>query len=161
MPLHDELVLIRTAAGRKELVQRSRTMSVSLRKLLILTDGNNRVGDLRRLMGLENGLDRDLCELICRGLVVTLLAESPPVCDFPPHQHLAANLAIAYLNGHAKPLFGIVAGMAESGEGRAEAIGRIERLVRLTIDERAARELARCLRMVPSELQAVDGKIQH
>jgi hypothetical protein len=37
--------------------------------------------------------------------------------------------------------------MAESGEGCAEAIARIERLVRLTIDERAARELARCLRV--------------
>ena len=161
MPLHDELVLIRTAAGRKELVQRSRTMSQSLRKLLILTDGNNRVGDLRRLMGSENGLDRELCELMCRGLVVTLLAESPPVCEFPPHQQLVANLAIAYLNGHAEPLFGIIAGMEESGEGRAGAIGRIERLVRLTIDERAARELAQCLRLVPPKLQAVDGRIQH
>ncbi|WP_260295394.1 hypothetical protein [Sedimenticola hydrogenitrophicus] len=155
MPLHDELVLVRTAAGRQELEQRSRTLSLSLRKLLILTDGNNRVGDLRRLMGSENGLDRDLCELICRGLVVTLLAESPPVCDFPPHQHLAANLAIAYLNGHAKPLFGIIAGMAESGAERAEAIGRIERLVCLTIDEQAAMELAQCLRLVPPDGQAI------
>jgi hypothetical protein len=147
MPLHDELVLVRTAAGREELVQRSRTMSLALRKLLILADGNNRVGDLRRFVGPENSLDRDLCDLLGRGLVTTQLAQFPPVCDLPPHQRLAANLAIAYLNGHAKPLFGIIAGMAESREGCAEAIARIERLVRLTIDERAARELARCLRV--------------
>lgn len=147
MPLHDELVPVRTAAGREELVQRSRTMRLALRKLLILADGNNRVADLRRLVGPAGSLDRDLCELLGRGLVMTQLAQFPPVCDFPSHRQLAANLAIAYLNGHAKPLFGIIAGMEESGEGCAEAITRIERLVRLTIDERAARELARCLRV--------------
>lgn len=147
MPLHDELVLIRTSTGRGELVQRARTMSLPLRKLLILADGNNRVGDLRQLMAADDNLDRNLCELLRRGLLTTQLAQSPPVSELLPHQQLAANLAIAYLNGHAKPLFGIIAGMAEAGEVRAEAIGRIERLVRLTIDERAAKELARCLRL--------------
>ncbi|WP_428607348.1 hypothetical protein [Sedimenticola sp.] len=147
MPLHNDLVPIRTAAGRSELEQRSGTLTVLKRKLLILIDGKKRIGDLRRLLDGDSSLDRNLCELLCRGLVATQLTGSLPVSDFPPYQQLVANLAIAYLNGHAKPLFGIIAGMAASGEGRAEAIARMERLVRLTIDERAAQELAQCLRL--------------
>ncbi|WP_428622471.1 hypothetical protein [Sedimenticola sp.] len=148
MPLHNDLVPIRTAAGRCELEQRSGTLTVPERKLLILIDGKKRIGDLRRLLDGDSSLDRNLCELLYRGLVATQLTGSLPVCDFPPYQQLVANLAIAYLNGHAKPLFGIIAGMAASGEGCAEAIARMERLVRLTIDERAAQELAQYLRLV-------------
>lgn len=143
---HD-LVLERSAQGEAALKKDYASLTPKQRVTLRLADGEKTVEDILLFIGKERVVDNWL-ELIENGYLQPKEMNSPLFDDYSMLQRKLATVVICRLNQNASVTFKIISNIKETPEGISEALHKIERLVRMTIDENIADQLSLRMREV-------------
>lgn len=136
---------MRTDKGEEELATRRHGLDQRHRMALILVDGKADVSGLRaKAAGLPE-LDRLLEELAVEGFIAADNAAWRPAAGTDPGDRLKAelvDLAILVLGGQADPVIKKLQAAPPDRPGLEAALDKACKLVRLTLDEAKADELA-------------------
>ncbi len=138
--MHDDLVLVRTRKGEEVLRGGVVDLSPKQRIALRLPDGEKTVADIQAYAGKERTVD-SWYELIREGYLHPLKMETAPFNDYSELQRKLTSIIICNLNEKASATFNIIDNLQETPEGISEALYKVERLVRLTIDENIVTQL--------------------
>lgn len=139
--MHENLILARTTEGEAILKDRFANLSPKQRVALRLPDGKKTVAEIQTFAGKERTVD-SWYELIHEGYLQPKKMSTAPFSQYTRLQHNLTCIIICILNEKASATFNIIDNLQETPEGITEALRKIERLVRMTIDEDAVAQLS-------------------
>lgn len=143
--MDSHVVLARTPLGAEALARQDHALPRSLRHALILVDGHSSVAKLEQRGAIIPDFPAALRELVARGLVAAVGHAAPFTAHGSPPPGGALRPALVRL---AEGILGdksgkVVKKLEDSGDSPAELSVAVEscfKLIRLTIDEKAAEE---------------------
>ncbi len=150
--MHPDIILVRTQQGERQIQKSAIKLDQRHKVALWLVDGVRSVAEILDVAGVERTIE-PWYELIQLDLIRPQLALSPPVSTMSTLRQQLACIAICHLGHAALPVYKIIENMQETKPGLADAIRKIERLVKLTIDAAQAKQLADTYRKLASGLE--------
>ena len=138
--MHENLILTRTTLGEAVLKDRLAKLSPKQRVALRLPDGEKTVAEIQTFAGKERTVE-SWYELVREGYLQPQKMCTPPFNKYSELQHKLASIIICILDEKATATFNIIDNLQETPEGITEALRKIERLVRMTIDKDAIAQL--------------------
>lgn len=148
--MDQKLIYVRTAAGEAFLANRDHLGSRS-NALLRVTSGDKSVAQICEVFA---DAGERLYQLMLEGLVTPKAALEKPVCDYSGLQAQMAGVALAVLGEQASVTYKILNKCEEGSCTPGEAISKICRLVRLTIDDKAEDTLRQRLETLYEQVEA-------
>lgn len=145
--MHPDLILARTESGELALKGKGHQLKQRHKTALWLIDGVKTVAEIQLVAG-EDRTEEAWYELLMLGYLQPLSEVMEQCLDFTGVQHRLICITVCVLNGNARATCAIIRNMKNDIHGLLEALRKIERLVRMTIDEGLALELGKRFRIL-------------
>lgn len=139
--MHNDLILVRTSQGDKALREGSSSLTHKQRIALRLADGVKTVSDIQSFAGEERTVN-SWYELIKANHLQPKDMNVPPFSEYAGIKYKLLSVIMCNLNDKASATLKIVNNLEETPEGISETLRKVERLVRMTIDEDIVAQLS-------------------
>ncbi len=140
--MQPDLVLVKTAKGLAEFEHRSSTLTMLMRRLLIMVDGQHTVAALIHFHAGSFDVVAALEQLAAAGLIASADGAAVPAPDTraskTPRQALIHMAASLLGSDQAERVIGKLQGAEDENTALKPVVESCERLIRLTIDEAKA-----------------------